>query len=353
MTGPPVILPPFTEESALRKVQLAQDAWNSRDPDRVALAYTEDSQWRNRDEFFSGRDAIRAFLRRKWQRELDYRLRKELWAFTGNRISVRFEYESRDPDGQWWRSHGNEHWEFDEESGLMRRRDASINDYRISRADGASRPADSPRRAAVTRADRPAPARVEPAPLDPAAAGRHRAPPPPAAGVEEEPAARGPRAAVHAGQARRVGEQRHGVDRDGEAHGARLGRGPRQAPGAVVGGREPRGAAAAAWSRASASRSARRGRRPSASAEKTRCSTSRSARAASSSSSSTTGGRPRTTPSRRPQRARSRGVSSASVLGVSGSPADDQSTLLAKSRHSAPPQSLIVSGVTASRMSYH
>ena len=127
---PPVILPPFTEETARRKVKLAQDAWNTRDPQRVALAYTEDSQWRNRDEFFSGRDAIRAFLRRKWQRELDYRLRKELWAYADNHISVRFEYESRDASGQWWRSHGNEHWEFDE-NGLMRRRDASINDYKI------------------------------------------------------------------------------------------------------------------------------------------------------------------------------------------------------------------------------
>jgi nuclear transport factor 2 (NTF2) superfamily protein len=128
---PPVILPPFTQETAARKVQLAEDAWNSRDPERVSRAYTEDSEWRNRDEFFRGRDAIRAFLERKWERELDYRLRKELWAFTGNHISVRFEYESRDPSGQWWRSHGNEHWEFDEETGLMRRRDASINDYRI------------------------------------------------------------------------------------------------------------------------------------------------------------------------------------------------------------------------------
>ena len=113
-------------------MQLAQDAWNTRDPDRVALSYTEDSQWRNRDEFFSGRDAIRAFLTRKWQRELGYKLRKELWAFSDNRISVRFEYESHDSTGQWWRSHGNEHWEFDEDSGLMRRRDASINDYRIT-----------------------------------------------------------------------------------------------------------------------------------------------------------------------------------------------------------------------------
>ena len=132
---PPLILPPFTHETALRKVQLAEDAWNSRDPDRVVLAYTEDSQWRNRDEFFTGREAIRAFLQRKWRRELEYRLRKELWAFTGNHISVRFEYESRDTSDQWWRSHGNEHWEFDEDSGLMRRRDASINDYRIEAAE--------------------------------------------------------------------------------------------------------------------------------------------------------------------------------------------------------------------------
>ena len=123
-------LPPFTGESARQKVQAAEDAWNSCDPDRVALAYTEDSVWRNRDEFFQGRDAIRDFLRRKWSREQDYRLKKDLWCFTDNRISVRFEYESRDHAGQWWRSHGNEHWEFDE-NGLMRRRDASINDYRI------------------------------------------------------------------------------------------------------------------------------------------------------------------------------------------------------------------------------
>jgi nuclear transport factor 2 (NTF2) superfamily protein len=133
--GPPVILPPFDDESARRKVQLAEDAWNSRDPDRVALAYTEDSQWRNRSEFFAGRDAIRAFLRRKWERELDYRLRKELWAYTGNHISVRFEYECHDAAGQWWRSHGNEHWEFDEATGLMRRRDASINDLPIGESE--------------------------------------------------------------------------------------------------------------------------------------------------------------------------------------------------------------------------
>jgi uncharacterized protein len=127
-------LPPFTEESARLKVQAAEDAWNSCDPERVALAYTEDSEWRNRDELFRGRDAIRDFLRRKWARELDYRLEKELWCFTGNRISVRFEYESRDAEGQWWRSHGNEHWEFAQD-GLMRRRDASINDYRIGHDD--------------------------------------------------------------------------------------------------------------------------------------------------------------------------------------------------------------------------
>jgi nuclear transport factor 2 (NTF2) superfamily protein len=124
-------LPPFTQESARLKVQAAEDAWNSCDPERVAGGYTEDSAWRNRDEFFEGREAIVAFLRRKWAREIDYRLRKELWAFAGNRISVRFEYESRDPGGQWWRSHGNEHWEFDGD-GYMRRRDASINDYRIA-----------------------------------------------------------------------------------------------------------------------------------------------------------------------------------------------------------------------------
>jgi nuclear transport factor 2 (NTF2) superfamily protein len=127
-TRPP--LPPFTLETARQKVQAAEDTWNTRHPERVALAYTEGSQWRNRDTFFEGRDAIVEFLRRKWARELDYRLRKELWCFAGNRISVRFEYECRDGDGQWWRSHGNEHWEFDE-NGHMSRRDASINDYRI------------------------------------------------------------------------------------------------------------------------------------------------------------------------------------------------------------------------------
>jgi hypothetical protein len=130
-TSPPVILPPFTEETARAKIQAAEDAWNSRDPERVSLAYTEDSEWRNRDEFVNGRAEIVEFLRRKWARELDYRLKKELWCFAGNRIAVRFEYESHDEGGRWWRSYGNENWEFDEESGLMRRRYASINDLRI------------------------------------------------------------------------------------------------------------------------------------------------------------------------------------------------------------------------------
>jgi len=121
---------PFTEETARAKVKAAQDAWNTRDPERVALAYTEDSQWRNRDEFFTGREAIKDFLRRKWAKELNYRLMKELWCFTNNRISVRFEYEWHNEVGQWFRSHGNEHWEFDAE-GLMKRRDASINDFPI------------------------------------------------------------------------------------------------------------------------------------------------------------------------------------------------------------------------------
>jgi nuclear transport factor 2 (NTF2) superfamily protein len=129
---PPV--PPFDEETARQKVKAAQDAWNTRDPEKVSLAYTVDSKWRNRDEFFEGRDAIRAFLRRKWARELDYRLEKNLWCFTENRIAVRFEYECHDAQGRWWRSHGNELWEFDE-SGLMRRRDASINDYEIEESE--------------------------------------------------------------------------------------------------------------------------------------------------------------------------------------------------------------------------
>jgi nuclear transport factor 2 (NTF2) superfamily protein len=128
MTSP--IRPPFTLDTARAKVQAAQDAWNSRDPDRVALAYTEDSEWRNRTEFFRGRDAIRAFLKRKWAKELDYRLAKELWGFRDNRIAVRFEYEWHDHAGQWYRSYGNELWEFDE-GGLMARRFASINDAPI------------------------------------------------------------------------------------------------------------------------------------------------------------------------------------------------------------------------------
>ena len=124
------IRPPFTLETAQAKVQAAQDAWNSRDPERVALAYTEDSEWRNRTEFFRGRDAIRSFLRRKWAKELDYRLDKELWGFRENRIAVRFEYEWHDDRGQWFRSYGNELWEF-ADNGLMRRREASINDVSI------------------------------------------------------------------------------------------------------------------------------------------------------------------------------------------------------------------------------
>ncbi|HEX4817691.1 MAG TPA: nuclear transport factor 2 family protein [Nonomuraea sp.] len=132
MTRPPV--PPFTEETARIKVQAAEDAWNTRDPVKVAMAYTEDSVWRNRDEFFQGRDAITEFLRRKWGRELEYALRKELWAFSGDRIAVRFQYESRDAAGQWWRSYGNEQWEFDDE-GLMRRREASINDVPIDESE--------------------------------------------------------------------------------------------------------------------------------------------------------------------------------------------------------------------------
>ena len=134
MPSPTDIRPPFTEETARAKVKAAQDAWNTRDPERGALAYTEDSQWRNRDEFFSGRAAIVDFLTRKWARELDYRLRKELWTFAGNRIAVRFEYESRDGDGRWWRSYGNEQWAFDDE-GYMERREASINDVPIDETD--------------------------------------------------------------------------------------------------------------------------------------------------------------------------------------------------------------------------
>jgi nuclear transport factor 2 (NTF2) superfamily protein len=124
------IRPPFSLETALAKVQAAEDAWNSRDPQRVAMAYTENSEWRNRAEFLNGRDEIRAFLTRKWERELEYRLKKELWGFRENRIAVRFEYEWHDASGQWYRSYGNEMWEFDEQ-GLMARRYASINDAPI------------------------------------------------------------------------------------------------------------------------------------------------------------------------------------------------------------------------------
>jgi hypothetical protein len=131
-TRPP--LPPFTEATARQKVQAAEDAWNTRDPQRVSLAYTEDSVWRNRGTFVTGREEIVKFLAQKWERELDYALRKELWAFAENRIAVRFQYESRDQAGQWWRSYGNELWEFDG-NGLMSRREASINDVRIEEKD--------------------------------------------------------------------------------------------------------------------------------------------------------------------------------------------------------------------------
>ena len=125
------LIPPFSAETALAKVKAAESAWNSRDPEIVAKGYSEDSQWRNREEFFERRDAIKAFLTRKWAKELHYRLTKELWAYTGNRISVRFEYEWQNAtSGHWYRTHGNEHWEFDDH-GLMRRRDMSANDIPI------------------------------------------------------------------------------------------------------------------------------------------------------------------------------------------------------------------------------
>jgi len=127
-------LPPFTLETANQKVQMAQDAWNTRDPERVALAYTPDSEWRNRAEFLTGREAIIAFLRRKWDKELDYRLEKQLWCFMKNRIAVRFEYEWHDDSGQWYRSYGNENWEF-AENGLMQKRFASINDLSINESE--------------------------------------------------------------------------------------------------------------------------------------------------------------------------------------------------------------------------
>lgn len=126
--------PPFDEVTAAQKVQAAEDAWNTRDPEKVALAYTPDSVWRNRDQHVVGRDAIVEFLRRKWERELDYALRKELWGFRGNRIAVRFQYECHDAEGQWWRSYGNELWAFSE-NGLMRRREASINDTPITESE--------------------------------------------------------------------------------------------------------------------------------------------------------------------------------------------------------------------------
>ena len=128
------LIPPFTDETALLKMQAAEAAWNSRDPERVALSYSEDSEWRNRTEFLKGREEIKAFLRRKWARELDYRLRKTLWGFRGNRMAVTFEYEWHDAGGQWYRSYGNELWEFDD-AGLMRRRVASINDAPIEERD--------------------------------------------------------------------------------------------------------------------------------------------------------------------------------------------------------------------------
>jgi len=123
-------VPPFTEATAQQKIQAAEDAWNSRDPDRVVLAYTPDTEWRNRTEFVTGREAVRQFLQRKWNRELDYKLRKSYWAHSANRIAVRFEYEFRDDNGQWYRAYGNENWEFDE-NGLMAKRYASINDLPI------------------------------------------------------------------------------------------------------------------------------------------------------------------------------------------------------------------------------
>lgn len=127
-------LPPFTVETAAQKVQMAEDAWNTRDPERVCLAYTVDTEWRNRNEFLNGREEVKQFLVRKWQKELDYRLKKELWAFMDNRIAVRFEYEWHDDNGRWYRSYGNENWEFDE-NGLMAKRYASINDLPIDEKD--------------------------------------------------------------------------------------------------------------------------------------------------------------------------------------------------------------------------
>lgn len=126
--------PPFTLETALQKVQLAEDAWNSKDPERVSLAYTIDTEWRNRTEFINGREAVKAFLKRKWEKELNYKLKKELWGFRGNRMAVRFEYEYQNAQGEWFRAYGNENWEFDE-NGLMQKRYASINDLPIKQSD--------------------------------------------------------------------------------------------------------------------------------------------------------------------------------------------------------------------------
>lgn len=127
-------IPPFTMETALQKVKLAEEAWNSKDPERVSLAYTEDTQWRNRTEFINGREEVKAFLKRKWATELDYKLKKELWGFRENRMAVLFEYEYRNSEGQWFRAYGNENWEFDEK-GLMRKRIASINDLPINESE--------------------------------------------------------------------------------------------------------------------------------------------------------------------------------------------------------------------------
>jgi nuclear transport factor 2 (NTF2) superfamily protein len=127
-------LPPFNFETATQKVKMAEDAWNTKDPERVSLAYTIDTEWRNRDQFINGREEVKAFLKKKWENELEYKLKKELWAFTNNRIAVRFEYEWRDTTGQWYRSFGNENWEFDE-NGFMKKRFASINDLKINEAD--------------------------------------------------------------------------------------------------------------------------------------------------------------------------------------------------------------------------
>jgi nuclear transport factor 2 (NTF2) superfamily protein len=127
-------VPPFTRETALQKVQSAEDAWNTKDPEKVALAYTINTEWRNRTEFVNGREAVKKFLKRKWEKELDYKLRKELWGFLGNRVAVRFEYEWHDHAGQWYRSYGNEMWEFDED-GYMQKRFASINDLPIKETE--------------------------------------------------------------------------------------------------------------------------------------------------------------------------------------------------------------------------